>query len=72
MMASSTKLSFILGLCPIQKINHWNMENILLTALRTRLAVRTQIFSIFTINGDTRLQTDDYLNQKAIDIFVQL
>ena len=36
MIAISTKPSFILGLCLIQKINHWNMENILLTALTTR------------------------------------
>lgn len=35
MIAISTKPSFILGLCLIQKINHWNMENILLTALTT-------------------------------------
>ena len=52
MIASSTKLSFILGRCLIQKIDHWNMENILLTALNSLYTLRVQShiqqFSIFT------------------------
>ena len=48
MIASSTKLSFILGRCLIQKIDHWNMENILLTALNS-LSGSGATFSIFTM-----------------------
>ena len=48
MIANSTKLSFILGWCLIQKIDHWNMENILLTALNS-LSGSGATFSIFTM-----------------------
>ena len=64
MIASSTKLSFILGRCLIQKIDHWNMENILLTALNSLSGSgASHIQHIY--NGDARLQTDDYQNQNA-------